>query len=92
MIWKTNCAIRTWKGGNSSFRHLLLGRISGTGNHSWKIPKGFRLKAQGCEERATLGNDSEGIDNPNGVVATYVAHPVHNPVGVGNVRATRFPG
>ena len=27
-----------------------------SGFGQWRIPKGFRLKAQGCEERATLGN------------------------------------
>src|SRR6266545_1793483 len=33
------------------------------------IPKGLRPSAQGCEERATLGQDSENENNPNGVVA-----------------------
>jgi hypothetical protein len=31
-----------------------LEAINGAGKPG--IPKGFRLKAQGCEERATLGN------------------------------------
>jgi hypothetical protein len=31
------------------------------------IPKGLRPKAQGCEERATLGNRSLADTNPNGV-------------------------
>jgi len=38
--------------------------------HSWEaIPKGFRLKAQGCEARATLGKKGEKGINPNGVAA-----------------------
>jgi hypothetical protein len=52
------------------------------------IPKGLCPPAQGCEERATLGNGPEGIGNPNGVVPTSLAYPSHNPVGVGNVRGT----
>ena len=32
-----------------------------------RIPKGFRNKAQGCEERATLGKSGERNLNPNGV-------------------------
>jgi hypothetical protein len=40
-----------------SASQLLKGRSASTGvwTSSRKIPKGFRLKAQGCEERATLG-------------------------------------
>jgi hypothetical protein len=34
-----------------------------------RIPKGFRLKAQGCGSRATLGKRAEGNLNPNGVAA-----------------------
>src|SRR5258706_1266871 len=34
-------------------------------NDRTRIPKGFRHKAQGCEERATLGKTRTGI--PNGV-------------------------
>jgi hypothetical protein len=33
-----------------------------------RIPKGFRLKAQGCEERATLGQTAKIPVNPEGVV------------------------
>jgi len=43
-----------------------------------RIPKGFRLKAQGCEPRATLGNQSGNGFNPNGVataVVTLVPQP-----------------
>jgi len=36
-----------------------------------RIPKGFRPKAQGCEERATLGNRSHDEFNPNGVVVRF---------------------
>jgi hypothetical protein len=43
----------------------------------WKrkrgIPKGFRLKAQGCEERASLGTHRRTVNNPNGVVPLCVA-------------------
>ncbi len=43
-----------------------------------RIPKGFRFKAQGCEQRATLGNQSGNDFNPNGVataVVTLVPQP-----------------
>ena len=46
------------------------------------IPKGLSPPAQGCEERATLGNPERSFHNPNGVVAG-VAGPSRNPVGVG---------
>src|SRR6185369_8575691 len=36
-----------------------------------RIPKGFRPKAQGCEERATLGNRRRDEFNPNGVVVRF---------------------
>ena len=52
-----------------------------------RIPTGFRPKAQGCEQRATLGNRRHDIHNPNGVVAiSYASFPrrrCRNPVGVG---------
>src|SRR5712671_118628 len=35
-----------------------------------RIPKGFQPKAQGCEERATLGESTIQPLNPNGVVAS----------------------
>ena len=51
-----------------------------------RIPKGFRLKAQGCEERATLGHRSQIISNRNAVAAISFASAAreigHNPVGV----------
>src|SRR5690349_21346451 len=47
------------------------------------IPKGLRPKAQGCEERATLGNRRDVILNPNGVVALLSAGPnVTTPSGL----------
>ena len=40
-----------------------------------QIPKGFRLKAQGCEARVTLGKMPEKSPNPKGVATerTYAA-------------------
>ena len=35
--------------------------------HHLRIPKGFRPKAQGCEERATLGKPNETITTPTGL-------------------------
>lgn len=45
------------------FNHFL--------RHYFRIPKGFRPRAQGCGGRrgATLGTVAIGINNPNGVVA-----------------------
>src|SRR5258707_7577601 len=43
------------------------------GTQKWRIPKGFRLKAQGCEGRATPGKHCRDIDNNNGVVPVFVA-------------------
>src|SRR5438105_7102413 len=48
------------------------------GNSFRRIPTGFCLKAQGCEERATLGHPASG-NNPNGVAATACVrrrHPI----------------
>ena len=39
-----------------------------------RIPKGFRLRAQGCEERAALGVPEKDAFNPNGVVAESRQH------------------
>ena len=51
-----------------------------------RIPKGFRPTAQGCEQRATLGNRPQNISNRNAVAAipfAPIARDVcHNPVGV----------
>jgi hypothetical protein len=47
-----------------------------------RIPKGFRLKAQGCEARATLGEHRADAGNPNGVVPVCAKPRSHNPVGV----------
>ena len=48
-----------------------------------KNPTGFRLKAQGCEEQATLGHRSQTILNRNAVAAIpypQAYHPGHNAV------------
>jgi|ERR1035438_7092899 hypothetical protein len=53
-----------------------------------RIPTGFRPKAQGCEERATLGHRPASIINRNAVAALPVSPPArgicHNSVGVGD--------
>ncbi len=53
-----------------------------------RIPTGFRPKAQGCEERATLGPRRRMFINRNAVAAipfSSAAHGIcHNPVGVGD--------
>src|SRR6266404_1626388 len=41
-------------------------------NDRTRIPKVFRHKAQGCEERATLGKTQTGIPNPNGVAPSIL--------------------
>jgi hypothetical protein len=55
---------------------------------SSRIPTGFRPKAQGCEERATLGRRRVKFINRNAVAAisvSSIARAVrHNPVGVDN--------
>ena len=59
------------------------------------IPKGFRPKAQGCEERATLGKTRLEISNPNGVAALrrrFVSDHCRNPVGVGDFYSTPTQG
>ncbi|MFA6547021.1 MAG: hypothetical protein WCS99_21570 [Limisphaerales bacterium] len=52
-----------------------------------RIPKGFRPKAQGCEERATLGHRPASITNRNAVAAIPFSSAArgicHNPAGVG---------
>ena len=52
------------------------------GDRKQGIPKGFCLKAQGCEERATLGKAVREIGNPNGVVGSVRGESGRNPVGV----------
>jgi len=53
-----------------------------------RIPKGFCPKAQGCEERATLGHRPTHIPTPKGVAAIPFSSSArgicHNPVGVGD--------
>src|SRR6266446_5164734 len=48
-----------------------------------RIPKGFCNKAQGCEERATLGSRARSVTTLNGLrpTAAGIQHG-HNPVGV----------
>jgi len=56
---------------------------------SARIPTGFRPKAQGCEERATLGQRPQTISNRNAVVALPLSAAApgicHNPVGVDKI-------
>jgi hypothetical protein len=51
-----------------------------------RIPTGFRPKAQGCEERATLGHHQTNIPNRNAVTANLLPSLAReicrNPVGV----------
>ena len=49
-----------------------------------EIPKGFRLKAQGCEARVTLGKQGEKGSNPNGVAATENRSDT-TPLGLGQL-------
>jgi hypothetical protein len=44
-----------------------------------RIPKGFGRKAQGCEERATLGNRAAIVLNPKGVAPVRL---VSTPLGL----------
>jgi hypothetical protein len=52
-----------------------------------RIPTGFCPKAQGCEERTTLGHRPASVLNRNAVAAIPFSSAVrrigHNPVGVG---------
>src|SRR4051812_42963543 len=60
--------------------------------NAFSIPKGLRLKTQGCEQRATLGLNPTISTNPNGVAALRQQLTCgrfgHNPVGVDNIRQT----
>jgi hypothetical protein len=51
--------------------HAKLARrfFAATPSHGPRIPTGFRPKAQGCEERATLGHRSSNLPNRNAVAA-----------------------
>jgi hypothetical protein len=42
-------------GQETAFREIV------TRHRHWRIPTGFRPKAQGCEERATLGNRPRNV-------------------------------
>ena len=46
------------------------------------IPTGFWPKAQGCEERATLGHLAENVPTPTGLRHRFERDGRHNPVGV----------
>src|SRR6266704_2547719 len=49
----------------------------------WRIPKGFRNKAQGCEGRATLGKGARCFTTPTGLWPRCAAVAViHNPFRV----------
>src|SRR5439155_22230150 len=67
---------------------LRLKRMFPAGNKRRRIPKGFRLKAQAGEGRATLGKHCADVGSPNGVVAAFAAPPGHNPVGVADFSLT----
>src|SRR5262245_20439643 len=56
-----------------------------------RIPKGFCNKAQGCEERATLGNRPAMGGNPRGVVSATRREGL-NPAGVGPCCGPSNPG
>ena len=62
-------------------------RPGATGAQPSRIPTGFRLPAQGCEQRATLGHRPTNLTNRNAVAAipfVFAARGIcHNPVGVG---------
>ena len=62
-----------------------------------RIPKGFRLKTQGCEERATLGNSRVGTSTPKELCRFKRAglgrgEQRRNPVGVDGVLRMRTQG
>src|SRR2546425_1038399 len=56
---------------SSRIAHAKLPRryFAATPSHGPRIPTGFRPKAQGCEERATLGHRPSNLPNRNAVVA-----------------------
>ena len=67
------------------------------GSGQRRIPKGFRLKAQGCEERATLGNGRVGTSTPKELCRFKRAglgrgEQRRNPVGVDGVLRMRTQG
>jgi len=66
-----------------AFTHIL--RVT-----QLRIPKGFRPKAEGCEERATLGTAGNLVSTPTGLRPVLSGARVHNPVGV-DVRFHRCP-
>src|SRR5258707_15734048 len=57
-------------------------RFFRAGSKKRRIPKGFRLKAQGCESASYPGKSCKLRLNPNGVASVSAALSSHNPVGV----------
>ncbi len=51
-----------------------------------RIPKGFSPPAQGCEQRATLGTQPEGLSNPERVAERPIV------IQVGHAEATTLLG
>jgi len=58
------------------------------------IPKGLRLKAQGCERRATLGKSTEEFSTPTGLwlidTDLHAGNAASTPLGLWNFEQ-RFP-
>jgi hypothetical protein len=48
-------------------RSLRVGRSAQLDESGGRIPTGFRLKAQGCEQRATLGKGTRARSTPTGL-------------------------
>src|SRR5207247_6696974 len=74
-------------------RNSRTRREGGAGcvNRRWKIPTGFRPSAQGCEERATLGQPSNQPTTQSGLCTPSCVGLRRNPVGVGCFRV-HHPG
>jgi hypothetical protein len=78
---------RKWIGATNAIGFQSRAGRYGGGTYA-RIPTGFRPKAQGCEERATLGHHRAGFPNRNAVAALPFSSAArwicHNPVGVEN--------
>jgi hypothetical protein len=61
------------------------------GRRAWRIPKGFRLKAQGCEARATLGKRCGGCQPQRGCACLRPAFRPQPRLGC-RFPPDRFPG
>src|SRR5213593_2958883 len=68
LVHASHCTIprRVWQTQRRPARAGFHGGANQVLNERLPIPKGLRPKAQGCEERATLGQPSKK-QNPNGV-------------------------